>query len=58
MNVFQRRDGVIHHFWASELLWVSRNGHPRHVDMIWPLWNLLDMTPAGRGDFFPDVFGD
>jgi len=22
---------------------------PRHVDMIWPLWNLFDVTPEGRG---------
>ena len=22
----------------------------RHVDMIWPMWNLLDMTPDGRGE--------
>jgi predicted dithiol-disulfide oxidoreductase (DUF899 family) len=21
---------------------------PRHVDSIWPIWNVLDMTPAGR----------
>ena len=51
MNVFKKtRDGIFH-FWASELL--SRpmdNGHPRHVDVIWPLWNLLDMTPQGRGE--------
>jgi predicted dithiol-disulfide oxidoreductase (DUF899 family) len=20
---------------------------PRHVDSIWPLWNLLDFTPEG-----------
>ncbi len=27
------------------------NGHPRHIDVIWPLWNLLDMTPEGRGKY-------
>ena len=51
MNVFRKDKNGITHFWASELL--SRpmdNGHPRHVDMIWPMWNLLDMTPMGRGD--------
>lgn len=51
MNVFKRTADGIFHFWASELL--SRplpNGHPRHVDMIWPFWNLLDMTPEGRGE--------
>jgi len=21
---------------------------PRHVDSIWPIWSVLDMTPAGR----------
>ena len=21
----------------------------RHVDSIWPIWSVLDMTPAGRG---------
>ena len=49
MNVFTRRDGEIFHFWASELLFVPRDGDPRHVDMIWALWNLLDLTPEGRG---------
>jgi predicted dithiol-disulfide oxidoreductase (DUF899 family) len=23
---------------------------PRHVGSIWPIWNVLDMTPGGRGD--------
>jgi predicted dithiol-disulfide oxidoreductase (DUF899 family) len=28
----------------------------RHVDMIWPLWNLLDFTPEGRGaDWYPSL---
>ncbi len=51
MNVFCRTPEGIFHTWGSELL--SRpmdNGHPRHVDSIWPMWNLLDMTPEGRGD--------
>ena len=21
----------------------------RHVDFIWPIWNVLDVTPEGRG---------
>ena len=51
MNVFTRRDGKIFHTWASELFFAP--GEPgmgaRHIDIIWPLWNLLDMTPEGRG---------
>jgi predicted dithiol-disulfide oxidoreductase (DUF899 family) len=53
-NVFVRRDGRIHHFWSSELFFrANPNGHPRHVDLLWPLWNVLDLTPDGRGDWFP-----
>ena len=30
-------------------------GQPRHADLTWPLWNLLDLTPEGRGtDWHPD----
>lgn len=28
----------------------------RHVDMAWPLWNILDYTPEGRGEhWYPKV---
>lgn len=53
MNVFTRRNGELRHFWASELLWADVDGHPRHVDLVWPLWNLLDLTPQGRGEAEP-----
>jgi predicted dithiol-disulfide oxidoreductase (DUF899 family) len=57
LNVFVRRDGAIRHFWSSELLYeASDTGQEsRHVDMIWPLWNLLDVTPGGRGTFHPKL---
>jgi hypothetical protein len=29
--------------------------HHRAGDLADPLWGLLDMTPEGRGDFFPKV---
>jgi predicted dithiol-disulfide oxidoreductase (DUF899 family) len=50
-TVFVRRDGAIHHFWSSELAFApaSPGQHPRHVDFMWPLWNVLDLTPEGRG---------
>jgi predicted dithiol-disulfide oxidoreductase (DUF899 family) len=39
---------------GSELLYAkSEPGQePRHVDLIWPLWNVLDVTPQGRGTSF------
>jgi predicted dithiol-disulfide oxidoreductase (DUF899 family) len=54
-NVFVRRDGAIHHFWGSELMFSEFvTGNTRHVDTFWPLWNVLDLTPEGRGeDWYP-----
>lgn len=56
-NVFVRDGDTIRHFWNSELSYqpMMEGGHMRHLDLIWPLWNVLDMTPGGRGDFFPSL---
>ena len=58
LNVFVRRKDAVRHFWGSELLRAKtqpgQNG--RHVDMLWPLWNALDLTPEGRGgDWYPKL---
>ena len=52
LNVFVRRDGKIHHFYHTELLFAPSDPSQdqRHVDLIWPLWNLFDYTPEGRGE--------
>jgi len=58
LNVFVRRSGKIYHSYHSELLLVPAEPgqNQRHVDMIWPLWNLLDFTPEGRGaDWYPSL---
>ena len=58
LNVFVQRDGKIYHSYHSELLLVppEPGQNQRHVDMIWPLWNLLDLTPEGRGtDWYPSL---
>jgi len=51
LNVFARRDDGIYHTYGTELLFApSEPGQDgRHVDMIWPLWNMFDYTPEGRG---------
>ncbi len=57
VNVFRRTEDGISHFWASELFFVpaEEGMHSRHVDQFWPLWNVLDLAPEGRGaDWFPD----
>ena len=52
INVFKKTSEGVFHFWGSELAaHPMKNGHPRHIDVIWPLWNLLDMTPEGRGKY-------
>jgi predicted dithiol-disulfide oxidoreductase (DUF899 family) len=51
LNVFVRDGDVVRHSWATELMFTPRDEgeDPRHVDLIWPMWSVLDMTPDGRG---------
>jgi predicted dithiol-disulfide oxidoreductase (DUF899 family) len=50
LTVFHRNGTVIRHFWSSELLYAPTEPgeDPRHVGTLEPLWNLFDLTPAGR----------
>jgi predicted dithiol-disulfide oxidoreductase (DUF899 family) len=51
LNVFHRDGQTIRHVWGSELFYAPSDPgqDPRHVGTIEPLWNLLDLTPEGRG---------
>jgi predicted dithiol-disulfide oxidoreductase (DUF899 family) len=51
LNVFVRDGNEIRHSWATELMFAPREEgeEARHVDSIWPIWNVLDLTPGGRG---------
>jgi len=58
LNVFSRRGDRIHHTYCTELLFAPAEAGQdgRHVDLIWPLWNLFDFTPDGRGtDWRPEL---
>lgn len=57
LNVFRKEGGAIRHFWGSELVFAPDDPGQDHraLDLIDPLWNLLDTTPEGRGEFFPSV---
>ena len=50
LNVFVRDRDHLCHTWASELMYAPRDEgmEARHVDSIWPIWNVLDVTPEGR----------
>ena len=57
-TVFTRRDGVIRHFWSGEMFGASADPgqDPRGAPDPAPLWNVLDMTPEGRGvDWYPKL---
>jgi predicted dithiol-disulfide oxidoreductase (DUF899 family) len=60
LNVFTRRNGKVHHSWASEARFIPEPGRdPRHLDLLWPLWTTLDLTPEGRGqDWYPKLAYD
>jgi predicted dithiol-disulfide oxidoreductase (DUF899 family) len=58
MNVFVKRDGKVRHFYGSEVLYApeDKGQNARHNDLMWPLWNVLDLTPEGRGsDWYPKL---
>jgi predicted dithiol-disulfide oxidoreductase (DUF899 family) len=58
LNVFVRRGQTVHHAYCTELLFApnEKGQDGRHVDLIWPLWNLFDYTPEGRGtDWHPKL---
>jgi predicted dithiol-disulfide oxidoreductase (DUF899 family) len=56
-NVFRKDGESIRHVWASELAFAPEDPgqHHRAGDLVDPLWGLLDMTPEGRGTFFPSL---
>jgi predicted dithiol-disulfide oxidoreductase (DUF899 family) len=62
LNAFVRGpDGTIRHAYATELMFAPAEPgqNSRHVDAIWPLWNMLDFSPEGRGsDTYPKLSYD
>ena len=61
LNVFRKAKGGIYHWYSSELLYAppEKGQQARHLDLIWPMWNLFDLTPEGRGkDWYPKFFYD
>jgi predicted dithiol-disulfide oxidoreductase (DUF899 family) len=55
------QEGKVRHFWGSELGGTADPGEdPRGAPDPTPLWNILDLTPCGRGtDWYPALdYGD
>ena len=59
LNVFIKDGDELLHTWATELMFAPREEgmEARHVDSIWPVWSVLDMTTQGRdtGSNFPSL---
>jgi predicted dithiol-disulfide oxidoreductase (DUF899 family) len=52
ISVFERQgDGSVTHFY-SQSAFLGEAGF-RGMDLLSPIWHFLDLTPEGRGDFFP-----
>ena len=58
LTTFVRQGQTIRHASSTELEFLPAGAgqDARHVDSFWPLWNLLDLTPEGRGaDWHPQL---
>jgi predicted dithiol-disulfide oxidoreductase (DUF899 family) len=56
-NVFRKDGDTVRHFWGSELVFAPEEQGQNHRagDLVDPVWGLLDMSPEGRGTFFPNL---
>ena len=48
--VFRKSEYGIGYFYGMYLFFAppEDSQHPRHMDPMWTLWNILDATPSGR----------
>jgi predicted dithiol-disulfide oxidoreductase (DUF899 family) len=53
LNVFERNGGTVRHFWGAELTYAPMDPGQDHrsVGTLEPLWNMFDLTRAGRPDW-------
>lgn len=58
LNIFTRHDGKIYHAYNTELLFAPNEPGQdgRHLDQLWPVWNMFDYTAEGRGtNWYPKL---
>jgi len=55
ISVFTRdADGAVRHFYSGHP-WLGPEIKERGIDELNPIWNLLDLTPEGRGTFYASL---
>ena len=52
LSVFTRHsDGTLRHFYSTHP-WMAPDIKERGIDLLSPIWNVLDLTPEGRGEWY------
>jgi predicted dithiol-disulfide oxidoreductase (DUF899 family) len=55
ISVFTRdSDGTLRHFYSGHP-WLAADVKERGIDELNPIWNVLDLTPQGRGTFYASL---
>lgn len=55
ISVFTRdSDGTVRHFYSGHP-WLAEDIKERGIDELSPIWNVLDLTPQGRGKFYTSL---
>ncbi len=55
ISVFTREsDGTLRHFYSGHP-WLADEIKERGIDELNPVWNILDLTPQGRGKFYASL---
>jgi predicted dithiol-disulfide oxidoreductase (DUF899 family) len=55
LNVFTKdADGTVRHFYTQHPR-LAPDIKERGIDLLTPVFNLMDLTPAGRGDWYPNL---
>jgi predicted dithiol-disulfide oxidoreductase (DUF899 family) len=55
ISVFTKEsDGTVRHFYSGHP-WLDPNIKERGIDEMSPIWNILDLTPQGRGKFYTSL---
>ena len=55
ISVFTRHaDGPLRHFYSAHP-WLADDIKERGIDELNPIWNMMDLTPQGRGKFYASL---
>jgi len=58
LNIFKKEGNTVRHFWGMEIRDAPKDKGQDHraVDILNPIFNMFDLTPEGRGDFYTKIY--